>query len=156
MDASLVASVTYRDGSVALTDSHLLFCRPDGTVRLAFALEHVSDVATEYEHSFRHRFLGLFCAVILFMASVVLLGIFQAGPMAGLPPMTGRFGIGGLFAFLFGMQFLVGVIRSRRVHWLCFRYARVRRQIDLPDVLLAELQRLVALLEKAIPHRMDS
>ena len=146
MNTQLLASASYRDGSVALTDSHLLFLRPDDTVRLAFALEHVSEVTVEFEHSFRHRTLGLLCAVVLFAVSVFFLGIFQFGDAVGLPRTTGRIGIAGLFAFLFGMLFLLGVLRSRRVHWLCFRYARVRRQFDLPDVSLAELEKLAARL----------
>jgi hypothetical protein len=146
MDSTLVASASYRDGSVVLTRSHLLFLRPDGTVRLAFTLEHISDAAVEYEHSFRHRNLGLLFAVALFGLSGVLLGGFQGGDLTRLPRAMGKIGIGSLFAFLFGMLFLVGVVRSRRVHWLCFRYAGVRRQIDLPGVVVAELQKIVTLL----------
>jgi hypothetical protein len=148
-NALLLASVPYRDGAVGLSDTHLLFLRPNGAVRLAFALKHLSDTAVEYEHSFRHRVLGLLCAVLLLAASVVLLGLFLAGPLIGRPRMAGRIGFGAIFAFLFGMLFLVGVIRSRRVYWLCFHYARVRRQVDLPNVVRADLQRLVVLLPDA-------
>jgi hypothetical protein len=145
-NAPLLCSAAYRDGSVALTDTHLLFLRSNGTVRLAFALQHLADVTVEYEHSFRHRALGILCAVVLLTTSVALLGLFQAGPLIGLPRMPVHIRFGALFAFLFGVLFLVGVIRSRRVYWLCFRYAEVQRRVDLPDVLRAELQRLVVLL----------
>jgi hypothetical protein len=148
MDSTLVASVSFRDGTVALTAGQLLFLRSDGTLRSAFALQHVSDAAVEYEHSFRHRILGLLCAAALFGLSVMLGGIFQGGDVTSMPQTMGRIGIGSLFAFLFGLLFLVGVLRSRRVHWLCFRYAGVRRRIDVPDVMVAELEKIVVLL----PH----
>lgn len=155
MDTTEVAVVAYDHGEVVLTRSHLLFLHPDSRVEFSFALEHLSDAASELAHSFRHRLLGLIVGfALLLFGLIALAGFFLANMLNNLavaPRTIGRFGIAGGFCLGFGVIFLYGALSSRQVYWLRFCYAGVRRQLPLPGVSTEALDRLVELLQEARP-----
>jgi hypothetical protein len=149
MQSANVVEVHFTGGKLALTDTHLLVLDVTGAARMSFALAHLSDLAIEHRHSFRHRTLGLLAAVPLLIFGLATCGGFLLGDMVALPVALGRLGMAGLFAIAFGVLFLVGPLSSRPIDWLAFRYARVRRQVPLPGATRADVERLLAVLGAA-------
>jgi hypothetical protein len=140
----------YRQGYLALTDTHLLVVRNRHLVE-SLALQHLSAVTTEEAHSFRHRLWGLVAALILLAPPLGLLvaGNFAANlALVGL--FKGRFGLGLLFAAFFGLMFLWGVVTSRRIWWLQVRYGSARKSVPLPGVEPELLERFVQILDKNV------
>jgi hypothetical protein len=135
MDQVTRQMLPYQRGYLALTSTHLLVVRNEYLAE-SFALKHVSAVATDEAHSFRHRVLGLIAGLILLAPPLALLLTDNA--VGGLARLVffwrGRFAFGVLFLGLFGLLFLWQVLASRRIWWLHLRYGRVPKSVPLPGV----------------------
>jgi hypothetical protein len=126
MDGRVRQMLEYRDGYLALTDTHLVVVR-GGYVAESLALKHLSSVSVEEAHSFRHRILGLTVGLALIaMGSGACAGDFNLLAM-----FRWRVGIGAIFALLFGVVFVFSALGSRRIWWLRVRYANTPKRVPL-------------------------
>ena len=148
-DTDIRHSLIYDRGYVAMTDTHLLVVE-DSVVAEFLAFEHLAKVSTEEAHSFRHRIMGIVAALILLIPSVVVL---SAAAARGNPAILGfKIGMGAVFGFCFGLLFLWGICRSRRICWMCVRYANAIKLIPLPGVERERLEQFVQVLIPCLPQ----
>jgi hypothetical protein len=146
MDDTVYAEVHLDEGRLVLTGTHFLLLDKKGRRENLFNLTYVTAPSFEIHHSFRHRGCGIIAAGIFFSAAIA--GLVPCAADVGGLKLEGRFAIGSLFALIFGVMFLVGVLRSRRIFWLRFNYANVARQIPLPGADVEALQKFLRLLEE--------
>ena len=95
--------------------------------------------------SFRHRIWGIVFAAVLLVPSLAALAGGANNPAAwGI--FKGKLGFAALFGTFFGVMFLWGVCRSRRIWWMHVRYGKAGKNIPLPGVDERELERFVKAL----------
>jgi hypothetical protein len=157
MDAAIRDAVLFDEGSLVLTDAHLLVMRTDGRIANSYPLTELSEVAWEERHSFRHRTLGLIGAVALLVPSLwALLSALLEGNLGALLLFGERLGVAIFFGLFFGMLFLCGVLLSRRICWLRLKSGKVSRLLPLPGAAPEDLMRMVDLLTVKRHNQTDS
>ncbi len=108
----------------------------------------------EHGHSFRHRGLGIVCAAILLVPSIAVL-LAGGNNLAAWGLFRGKLGFASLFGTFFGLLFLWGVFRSRRIWWLHVRYGDGVKNISLPGVDESELEAFLMALKDREEPRMQ-
>lgn len=149
MDGRVLQMLEYDKGYLALTDTHLIVAR-GGYVAESLALQHLSSVAVEEAHSFRHRILGLAVGLaLLAMGTGACAGDFNLMAM-----FRWRMGIGAIFAVLFGIVFLFSAVMSRRIWWLRVRYGSTPKLIPLAGAAQNSVEQFARVLDDAVvrPH----
>lgn len=150
MADELQETLAYDGGFALLTDSELLVHR-ESRIAENLLLKHISNVAAEEAHSFRHRGCGLAIGIVLLLPGIVVLAPdWWDDVVAMLALFRGRFLVGVLFAAIFGFMFLYGALTSRQIPWIRLRYGTTLKLIPLPGADPIAVEKFVRLVDKKL------
>jgi hypothetical protein len=156
MENDARATLPFRGGHVALTDTHLIVVRGDYMTDF-LALRHIAEPATMESHSCGHRFWAIVAGAVLLTPAI---GMCLPGDIAGrfelLGQIRGKLGFllpfAILFMALFGLVFLWGAVASRRIWWLTLRYGTTMKHIPLAGAEPNEVERFLGLIVQEIEN----